>query len=137
MKKMVRTAGLEEYFEIDSAATSREEIGNPVYPLARQELAKHGIGCPGHAARQVEAADYNSYDLIIGMDENNIKQLLPILGDDPEGKVSRLLDHTANPRDIADPWYTRDFRTAWNDIHAGCESLLSELTPLAYDGEPD
>ncbi len=138
MKKMVRMAGLEEHFEIDSAATSREEIGNPVYPMARQELAKHGIGCPGHAARQIEAADYDRYDMIIGMDENNIKQLLLILGEDQEGKVSRLLDHTAKPRDIADPWYTRDFRTSWNDIHAGCESLLSELTPLlTNDGESD
>ncbi len=127
MKKMVRSEGMEEEFEIASAATSREEIGNPVYPMARQELAKHGIGCPGHAARQVEAADYDYYDMIIGMDENNIKQLLLIFGDDHDGKVSRLLDHTAKPRDIADPWYTRDFRAAWNDISAGCEGLFAEL----------
>lgn len=136
MKKMVRTAGLEEEFDISSAATSTEELGNPVYPMARQELAKHGIGCPGHAARQVTPDDYSRYDMIIGMDENNLGQLRSIFRSDPEGKISRLLDHTARPRDIADPWYTRDFRTAWNDIYTGCEALLAELT-AQLEAHPD
>ncbi len=128
MKKLICTAGVNEKFDIGSAATSREEIGNPVYPMARQELARHGIGCPGHAARQVTQDDYGRYDMIIGMDENNLGQLHSIFHSDPENKISRLLDHTDHPRDIADPWYTRDFRTAWNDIYAGCEGLLAELT---------
>lgn len=128
MKKMVRGAGLEEEFEIASAATSTEDIGNPVYPMARQELAKHGIGCPGKTARQVTADDYAHYDMLVAMDANNLASLRELLGGDPEGKTSLLLDHTGKPRDIADPWYTRDFRTAWNDIHAGCEALFAELT---------
>ena len=128
MKKKVRSAGLEEEFEIASAATSTEEIGNPVYPMARQELAKHGIGCPGHAARQITPDDYSHFDMIIGMESENKAVLLEMLGGDPDGKISLLLDHTAKPRDIADPWYTRDFRTAWNDISVGCEALFAELT---------
>ena len=127
MKKMVRTAGLTECFEIESAATSDEELGNPVYPMARQELARHGIGCPGKTARRVTADDYAAFDLIIGMDENNMSQLHNIFHSDPDGKLGRLLDYTDTPRDIADPWYTRDFHTAWVDIHAGCEALLSKL----------
>ena len=124
MKKLVRQAGREDDFEVASAATSREELGNPVYPMARQELAMHGIGCAGHAARQLTADDYGRYDLIIGMDEENMRNMRIILGDDPDGKLRRLLD-----RDIADPWYTRNFRSAWNDIYAGCTALLNELPP--------
>ena len=128
MKKMVRNAGVDAEFEIESAATSSEELGNPVYPMARQELARHGIGCPGKTARQITVDDYARFDMIIGMDENNLGQLRSVFKSDPDGKISRLLDHTDRPRDIADPWYTRDFRTAWNDIYAGCEGLLAELT---------
>ncbi len=128
MKKMVRNAGVDSEFEIESAATSSEELGNPVYPMARQELARHGIGCPGKTARKVTLDDYAAFDMIIGMDGNNLSQLHSIFHSDPENKISRLLDHTDHPRDIADPWYTRDFRTAWNDIYAGCEGLLAELT---------
>ncbi|MBR6844751.1 MAG: low molecular weight phosphotyrosine protein phosphatase [Bacteroidales bacterium] len=128
MKKMVRTAGLTDDFEIASAATSTEEIGNPVYPMARAELAKHGIGCPGKTARLLTTDDYNNYDMIIGMDANNLSSMKKMLGDDPDNKFSLLLDHTSNPRDIADPWYTRDFSSAWRDIHAGCEALFNKLT---------
>lgn len=127
MKKLVRTAGREDDIEVASAATSTEELGNPVYPMARQELAKHGIGCPGHAARQVTAADYDHYDMIIGMDGENMKLMKKAFGGDPDGKLSLLLDHTDHPRDIADPWYTRDFRTAWDDIYAGCTALMAKL----------
>ena len=127
MKKLVRSAGLEENFEIASAATSTEEIGNPVYPMARQELAKHGIGCPGHAARQLTPDDYNRYDMIVGMDAENMREMLEILGSDPDGKLSLLLDHTDHPRDIADPWYTRNFTAAWKDIYEGCSAIFEKL----------
>ena len=127
-KKLVRTAGLENEFEIASAATSAEEIGNPVYPMARQELAKHGIGCPGHKARQITPDDYEHYDMIIGMESDNIRNIMQIIGSDPEDKVSLLLDHTGNPRDIADPWYTRKFNIAWADIYEGCTALFNKLT---------
>ncbi len=127
-KKLARTAGLEEAFEIASAATSTEEIGNPVYPMARQELAKHGIGCPGHKARQLTSADYDHYDMIIGMEAENVVNIMRIIGSDPYDKVSLLLDHTDHPRDIADPWYTRKFDVAWRDIYAGCTALFNKLS---------
>lgn len=133
MKKMVRTAEREADFEIASAATSTDEIGNPVYPMARQELAKHGIGCPGHAARQLTPDDYSRYDMIIGMDGENIKNIMAIFGGDPESKVTLLLDHTDHPRDIADPWYTRNFTAAWKDIYAGCTALFDKLNDRAED----
>ena len=128
MKKLVRTAGREEEFEIASAATSAEELGNPVYPMARAELARHGIGCPGKTARQMTWNDYDRFDMIIGMDADNLHVMKKFTGGDPENKLSLLLDHTDTPRDIADPWYTRDFATAWRDIYAGCEALLKELS---------
>ena len=128
MKKMARSAGREEEFEIASAATSSEEEGKPVYPMARAELARHGIGCPGKTARQITAADYEHFDMIIGMDVNNMRGMKKALGGDPDHKMSRLLDHTDSPRDIADPWYTRDFAAAWRDIYAGCEALFKKLT---------
>ncbi len=124
MRKIVRQAGYENDFEIASAATSTEELGNPVYPMARQELAMHGIGCAGHAARQIEAADYGRYDLIIGMDNANLDNIRRIVGKDPNSKVRLLL----KDKEIADPWYTRDFRSTWNDIYAGCTALFNELT---------
>ena len=136
MKKLVRTAGLEEEFHIESAATSTEELGNPVYPLARQELARHGIGCPGKVARLLTEMDYDAFDMIIGMESENLKNIHRIFDNaDPEGKVSRLLDHTDSPRDIADPWYTRKFNIAWSDIYEGCQALFKELVP--DDGTAD
>lgn len=134
-KKLIRTAGREEAYEVASAATSTEEIGNPVYPMARQELAKHGIGCPGKTARRLEAGDYGRYDMIVGMESANREAIMEILGGDPDSKVSLLLDHTNHPRDIADPWYTRDFRAAWNDIYEGCSAIFAKLE--ADGGEAD
>ena len=128
MKRMVRRAELENEFEIASAGTSDEEAGNPVYPMARQELAMHGIGCTGHVARQIEPADYDRYDLIVAMDEENVVNLLHCFDGDPEGKISLLMSHVGETRNVADPWYTRDFRKAWNDIQAGCTALLEKLT---------
>ena len=128
MKDLVRKAGRAAEFEIESAAVSREEIGNPVYPPARRELTRHGIACGGHAARQMTRQDYAHYDLLVGMDAANLRGMLRICGVDPDGKLSRLLDRTDRPGDVADPWYTGDFTAAWNDIDAGCRALFAALT---------
>ena len=128
MKDLVEKSGLAPQFYIDSAATSREEIGNPVYPPARRKLAEHGIGCAGHAARQLTGSDYAEYDLLIGMDQANLRNMRRICGGDPEGKLHLLLDYTDRPGDVADPWYTGDFEATWRDVLAGCRGLLSALT---------
>ncbi len=128
MKDLVGKAGLEREFFIASAATSAEELGNPVYPPARRELSRHGIGCGGKIARQLTARDYEDYDLLIGMDSANLRNMRRICGGDPEGKLSLLLDYTASPGDVADPWYTGDFETTWRDVSEGCARLLDNLT---------
>ena len=128
MKDLVDKAGLAGSFEIASAATSTEEIGNPVYPPARRKLAEHGISCAGKTARQITRRDYDDYDYLIAMDRNNLRNLRRFVGEDPEGKVSLLLEHTAHPGDVADPWYTGDFEATWRDVLAGCQALLEELT---------
>ena len=128
MKDLVQKAGLDGGFVIDSAATSTEEIGNPVYPPARRKLAEHGIGCAGHAARQMQRADYSRYDLLIGMDQENLYNMRRICGGDPEGKIHLLLDYTARPGSVADPWYTGDFERTWQDVLEGCRALLARLT---------
>ena len=127
MKDLVEKEGLDWAFHIESAATSREELGNPAYPPARRELARHGISCAGHAARQLQRADYDRFDYIIGMDSSNLRNMLRITGGDSEGKISRLLDHTPRPGDVADPWYTGDFTATWRDVSEGCTALLHEL----------
>ena len=128
MKDLVRKAGADERFFIASAATSTEEIGNPVYPPARRKLEEHGIGCAGKTARQMTAADYREYDLLIGMDSANLRNMRRICGGDPEGKIRLLMDFTDRPGDVADPWYTGDFETTWRDISAGCRGLLEWLS---------
>ena len=127
MKDLVGKAGLSAQFEIASAATSMEEIGNPVYPPARQKLAEHGISCAGKTARQMTRRDYENYDYIIAMDHNNLRNMARFVGDDPERKVSLLMDHTRRPGDVADPWYTGDFEATWQDVLDGCTALLEEL----------
>lgn len=125
MKDLVLQAGLTEEFEIASAATSTEELGNPVYPPARRELAAHGISCRGHAARQLRRDDYPRYDLLIGMDSWNLRNMRRILGGDPDGKLHLLLDFADRPgQEIADPWYTGEFSATYRDILAGCQGLL-------------
>ena len=130
-KKMVTEKGLEREFLIASSATSTEEIwngvGNPVYPPAKRELAAHGISCDGKRAVQLQKSDYEKYDLFVGMDSANIRNMTRIAGGDPEGKIRRLLDYTARPRDIADPWYTGNFDITYDDIVEGCEALLKSL----------
>ena len=128
MKELLRQRGLAAAFEIASAATSREELGNPVYPPARRKLAEHGVSCAGHAARQMTRRDYERFDRILGMDRANVRNIQRIAGGDPESKISLLLDHAGKPgQEVADPWYTGDFDAAWNDILAGCKGLLEEL----------
>lgn len=126
MKYLVNKAGLADSFYIDSAATSREEIGNPVHRGTRRKLTEEGIPCGNHRARQMEKGDYEKFDYLIGMEEWNLRNMLRILGTDPKEKVCRLLDFSDTPRDIADPWYTGDFDTTYEDVKEGCEALLEE-----------
>ena len=127
MKDLVKREGLEDECSIASAATSTEEIGNGVYPPARRKLQEHGISCAGHAARQLRQADYQAYDLLVGMDRANLRNMLRICGGDPEGKISLLMDHTSRRGEVADPWYTGDFETTWQDVLEGCQGLLEQL----------
>ena len=127
MKDLVKKAELETEFLIESAATSTEEIGNPVYPPARRKLAEHGINCAGKTSRQLTGTDYDQYDLLIGMDRANIRNMNRICGGDPEEKLHLLMEYTDHPGDVADPWYTDDFETTWRDVLAGCKGLLERL----------
>ncbi len=127
MKDLVKKAGVEREFSIASAATSTEEIGCPVYPPARRKLAEHGIGCAGHAARQLTAADYGRWDYLVGMDGANLRNMRRICGGDPEEKISLLLDWTDRSGDVSDPWYTGDFDATWRDVLAGCSGLLAHI----------
>ena len=127
MKHLVEEKGLQDQFEIASAATSTEELGNPVYPPARHKLAEHGIGCQGKTARQMTTDDYHHYDYIIVMDRNNIRNLHCLLGGDPDQKISLLMDYTRRPGQVADPWYTGNFEATWIDVLEGCEGLLEHI----------
>ncbi len=126
MKDLVRKAGREKEFHIESAATSTEEIGNEVYPPAKRKLAEHGIGCKGKTARQMNRRDYDRFDLLIGMDSWNFRNMNRICGGDPEEKIHLLMDFTDEPRDVADPWYTGDFEATWRDLLEGCQCLLEQ-----------
>lgn len=128
MKELVRQAGQAEAFCIASAATSAEELGNPVYPPVRRKLAEHGIDCTGKTARQLTRRDYEDWDLLIGMDEENMAGMRRLFGGDPEGKLHMLLEYAGLHRGVADPWYTRDFDAAWQDVTAGCTALLTRLS---------
>ena len=128
MKDLVKKAGLEDEFQIASAATSREEIGNLVYPPARRKLAEHGISCGGHAARQLRNSDYEEYDLLIGMDKANLRNMYRICGGDFNDKMHLLMEYAGRPKqEVADPWYTDDFDATWLDVLAGCRGLLDHL----------
>ena len=131
MKSIISERGLSDRFYIASAATSTEEIwngvGNPVYPPAKRELAKHGISFEGKRAVQITKADYGKYDYILGMEGRNIRNILRIVGKDPEHKVKLLLDYSDHPRDIADPWYTGNFESTYRDVVEGCEGFLLYL----------
>lgn len=129
MKHLVQQAGRSHEFVIESAATSREEEGNPVYPPARRKLAENGIGCEGKVARQLTREDYGRYDLLIGMDRNNLRNMERICGGDPEGKIRLLLDFTSRTpgTEVADPWYTGNFDATWRDCLEGCKAVLESF----------
>ena len=127
MKDLVKKAGLEKQFQIDSAATSTEEIGNPVYPPAKRKLREHGINCAGKTARQLRNNDYDDYDLLIGMDNANLRNMHRICGGDYANKLHLLMDYTDRPGEVADPWYTDNFEITWNDVLEGCQGLLESL----------
>ena len=124
MKDIVAKAGRSAEFHIESAATSTEEIGNGVYPPARRKLAENGISCAGKTARQITRKDYQQYDLLIGMDDWNMRNMNRMLGPDTEGKLYKLMNFTHRPGDVADPWYTGDFEATWRDVTEGCNALL-------------
>ncbi len=127
MRHLVSERGLEKEIFVSSAATSTEELGNPVYPPARRMLEKHGISCMGKTARQMTKADYDAYDYLIAMDHHNLRNMKRFVGEDSKGKVSLLLSHTQRPGNVADPWYTGDFQATWKDVNEGCLGLLKEL----------
>lgn len=127
-KDLVKKNRAEGEFEICSAATSTEEIGNPVYPPAKAKLAEHGISCKGKTAVQMTKSDYDRYDKIIAMDRYNLGNMQRFVGNDEKNKVSLIMDYTDRRGDVADPWYTGDFDTAWNDILDGCIGLYAALT---------
>lgn len=127
MKERVSREGISDQFKIASAGTSAEEEGNPVYPPARAELAKHGISCAGKRARKLSAKDYAENDYILAMESRNVAAMLRIFGGDPERKIFRLLDFSCNPRDIADPWYTGNFELTYTDIEEGIDAFLNFL----------
>ena len=128
MKDLVKQAGRAAEFTIASAATSTEEIGNPVYPPARRKLAEHGISCSGHAARQLRREDYGRWDLLVGMDRANLRNMERICGGDPDGKLHLLMEFTGRPGEVADPWYTGDFESTWRDVSQGCAALLDQIS---------
>ena len=131
LKDMVEKMGRADEFYIESAATSTEEIwhgvGNPVYPPARDILAKHGISCEGKRARQVKYEDYDKFDLLIAMDSNNIRNLRKLIPEDTKGKVHLMMEYAGQKRDVADPWYTGNFQKTWDDIYLACGQLLENL----------
>ncbi len=130
-KDLIRKKGIENKYIVQSSATSTEEIwggiGNSVYPPVREELKKHGIDCSGKRAVQITRADYEKYDLLVAMDSNNIRNLVSIIGSDPDGKVHKLLSFAGRLDDVSDPWYSRDFATCYKDILEGCKALLDKL----------
>ena len=127
MKDLVKQAGKDREFTIASAATSREELGNPVYPPVRRMLRQHGIDCSGKTARQITPEDYTRFDLLIGMDHANLRNMQRFFQGDPDQKLHLLLEYTNRPGEVADPWYSGDFDAGWRDIYAGCQGLLAQL----------
>lgn len=129
MKALVRARGMEELFHIESAAVSDEETGNPIYPPAKRCLSQHGVSLdPAKRARKVTPGDYARFDLIICMDSSNMRLISRIVPEDPERKIHLMMSYAGRGRDVADPWYTGDFETTFQDILRGCEGLLDVLT---------
>ena len=126
-RDLAEKEGLSWFYEVDSAAVSREEIGNGVYPPARRVLARYGVPCGDHRARQMTMEDYRSFDLLIGMDWGNLSRMRRMTGGDPDGKCRMLLSYTGREEEIDDPWYTGDFDGVLSQIEAGCQGLLARL----------
>ena len=135
MTHLVNEAGLSDEFEIDSAATSREEIGNPPHYGTVKKLGEVGIPVVPHRSRQMTEADYDKFDYLIAMDENNLRNMKRFVGNDEEDKVSLLLEHAGRSGDIADPWYTGNFDVTYNDVVDGCKGLLAELPNIKQRNE--
>ena len=127
-RDIVKKNGMEKDFVISSSATSSEELGNPVYSPSREEMKRHGIDCSGKYAIKLKSSDYDNYDLFIGMDSMNIRNMTSILNGDPDGKIHKLMDYTSKGGDVSDPWYTRRFDIAYYDILNGCTALFEHLT---------
>ena len=130
-RDLINKNGIAERFYVSSCATSTEEIwngiGNPVYPPAKRELAKHNISCDGKRAVQLKKSDYENYDYLIAMDTNNVRNIMRIIGSDKDEKVFKLMSFTSRGGDVADPWYSGDFETCYKDIYEGCCALLEKL----------
>ena len=126
-QNLIEEKHLSHLFYVDSAATSTEEICNPVHPGTRRRLAAAGIPCGGHRARQMTRRDYKDFDYLIGMDSWNIRNMRSICGGDPDNKIYKLLDFTDKSRDVADPWYTGDFEATFQDVSRGCAGLLETI----------
>lgn len=130
-KDLISKNGVAEKFFVSSCATSTEEIwngiGNPVYPPAKRELAKHNISCEGKRAVQLKKSDYENYDNLIAMDSNNVRNIMRIIGSDKDNKVTKLMNYTSRGGDVADPWYSGDFETCYSDIYDGCCAVLEKL----------
>ena len=128
LKAMVKARGVGDQYYIESAAVSAEEIGNPIYPPAKRCLSQHGVWFdPGKRARQVTRSDYERFDRIICMDASNLRLIRRIIPDDPAGKIHLMMSYAGSGRDVADPWYTGDFETTFQDLLAGCEAMLSMI----------
>ena len=126
-KDLIKKRGVADRFVVASCATSSEELGNPVYPPARRELASHGLDCSGKYAVQLKKSDYDAWDLFILMDDNNVRNMLRTIGSDPQGKMHKLLDYTSRGGNVADPWYYGNFDVTYADILEGCTALLDSL----------
>ena len=133
MKDLVAKEGLSDKIYIESCATSTEEFGNDIYPPAKEELRRRGIPFEKRCARQMRKDDYDRFDLIVAMDSRNLRNLRPFCGSDPGTKVSMLMQHTGEFRDVEDPWYTGDFAKCFDDILEGCEALLSSIRAVMHD----
>lgn len=127
MRDLLAKAGLDRQVVVASAATSAEELGNPVHPGTRKKLEEHGMSCGGKTARRLTRTDYAQYDWLIGMDAANLRNMRAMLGGDPEGKMALLLSFCGETADVADPWFTGDFDRTWQDVFRGCQALLAHI----------
>lgn len=132
-RSLTEKAGLSEKYACASAATSSEELGNAVYPPVQRLLASHKIDCSQKTARQLTRADYDRYDLLIGMDAANLRDMQRLFQSDPQAKIRLFLSFAGETRDVADPWYTRDFQQCWQDVERGCKALLDRLEEKTFE----